>query len=153
MFIILHFCIFFILTTRMEQFLRNKKELCYIERKKYVELSVFAKYLGHESIQIDSIGVLYYNNKCYISIELAEQLIKTVYNKDNPDVVQYHKEMGIADMQYTPGTKTLGTVRNTFDRFGSVVTNVGNTIGSALEFKSSSDTKKEKNNGILSGFF
>jgi hypothetical protein len=132
----------------MEQFLRNKKELCYIDRKKYVELSVFTKYLGYDSTQLTNINVLYYNDKCFISIELAEQLMKTVYNKDNPDVVQYHKEMGITDMQYSRGTKTLGTVKSTFDSFSSSMTNIGNNIGSAF---TDPDTKNKKNTWSLSG--
>ena len=135
---------------RLEQFLRNKKELCYIDKKKYVELSVFAKYLGHESVQLDNISAMCCNNRCYISTEFAERLMTTAYNKDNPEVVQYHKEMGITGMEYTRGTKTLGAVKGTFDKLGLAMVTAGNNIGSAFELKSSSDSKTKDNN---SGFF
>ena len=131
----------------MEQFLRNKKELCYIDRQKYVELNNFTKYLGHDSIQINDINVLFHNNTCYITIELAEYLMKTSYNKNNPDVVQYHNEMGIVGMQYTTGTKTLGTVKSTFDRIGFAMSNVGTGFGY------NADVKKDKTTNILSEFF
>lgn len=128
---------------KFEAYLRNVRELHYIDRKKYVKLTDTLKYLGYETIENISVEVLFFNGEIYISLEKSELLITTTYNKNNPKVVQYHKDMGFINLEYTVTAKALNPVVNTFDKVGTVFKTMGANIESKFGLMSGPETKSE----------
>ena len=124
------------------QFFIKNRELIIIKQKQYIKQTDFLKYLGHDEIQSIILETTYYNGETYINIANAKELMATHYNKNNPEVVQYHKEMGFTDMEYTMSARTLSPVVNTVNKFSSTISNVGNDIGSSI----GSTIEKSKNN-------
>lgn len=64
--------------------------------------------------------------------------------KDNPEVVQWHAEMGISGLQYTTGIKTLALLQNTFVNLGTRLRSTGDNISCSLQFLSKPDQKDGK---------
>ncbi len=121
--------------SKFEQFFRETRELEIIDSSQYIELTKFIKYLGFDKILDFGVKIYYINNKVYISLETAEFLMKTKYNKDSSQVVQYHKDMGLTGLEYTMSAKALNPIVNTFNMIGSALNGDSNNKSSSNEEK------------------
>lgn len=120
---------------KFEQYLYRNREVHMYDGKNFLKLCDIFKYLGHDTIKDFQINVSFFNNETYIALEDAWLIITTKYNKNNPKVIQYHKEMGLTNMEYTTTAKALNPVVYTIDRIGSSFKNVGQSIGQSIESK------------------
>ena len=118
---------------KFELFLFSSRELLTFEGIKYVKLSDALKYLGHDTLKSLNTDIFYINGDVYITTENAEQLVKTIYNKNNPKVVQYHKQMGFTNMEYTVTAKALTPVMNTANKVNAIFKNASDSIDSTFQ--------------------
>lgn len=122
---------------KIERFFRERKQLSYVDNKKCVEINTFIPYLGHENIFNFTCDLVFSGGQTYVTLENAQNLMKTLYNKNNVNVVQYHKEMGIVGMEYTLSAKTFSPVANAFGKVGSMIESVAINVDNSVKNKTS----------------
>lgn len=127
---------------KFELYLYTNSELVIYEGKKYVSVNNFLKYLGHNTIDSLDLKIFYFNGQTHISSDDAKSLMESFYNKNNSKVIQYHKDMGFSNMEYTATAKTLNPIIGALNNFNVTLKNAKTNISTSID----STIENSKNN-------